>query len=213
MIVQSVLRFLKRIWVAPQDPSSPTGGYWSVTPTEVSEENPLPVDISSSGPLVLNSGGSSHIRVWVGNDWGSPVPTEPTSLDTLLYSSGLNPTQSATASPANTDLFGNINQETATIVRAESYRRFILTGWVSAAATLTVDIYARATDPNGAPLHTGGSGVWFLLGSPSVSASGYFRIVLEAADGKFPGFDQYRFCIRKDTASSITVNLVLRGER
>jgi hypothetical protein len=146
---------------------------------------------------------------------GDGLPIELSSLDTLLYSAGLNPTQSATASPANTDLLGNTDQETATIVRAESYRRFLLTGWVSAAATLTVDIYARATDPNGAPLHTGGSGIWFLLGSPSAATTGagYFRIVLEAADGKFPGFDQYRFCIRKDTASSITVNLVLRGER
>jgi hypothetical protein len=142
---------------------------------------------------------------------GDGLPIELSSLDTLLYSAGLSPTQSTTASPANTDLLGNTDQETATIVRAEIYRRFILTGWVSAAATLTVDIYARATDPNGAPLHTIGSGVWFLLGSPSVSASGYFRIVLEAADGKFPGFDQYRFCIR--TSASATVNLVLRGER
>jgi hypothetical protein len=162
---------------------------------------------------------STPLPVEVRNNEGSPLPTEPTSLDTLLYSAGLNPTQSATASPANTDLFGNINQETATIVRAESYRRFILTGWVSAAATLTVDIYARATDPNGAPLHTGGSGVWFLLGSPSAVVTNwsetvpgnYFRIVLEAADGKFPGFDQYRFCIR--SSASVTVNLVLRGER
>jgi hypothetical protein len=162
---------------------------------------------------MVDTGYANPLPVEVRNNEGSPLPTEPTSLDTLLYSAGLNPTQSATASPANTDLFGNTDQETATIVRAEIYRRFILTGWVSAAATLTVDIYARATDPNGAPFHTGGSGVWFLLGSPSVSASGYFRIVLEAADGKFPGFDQYRFCIRKDTASSITVNLVLRGER
>jgi hypothetical protein len=161
--------------------------------TSVSRENPLPVEVR--------------------NNEGSPLPTEPTSLDTLLYSTGLSPTQSATASPANTDLLGNTDQETATIVRAEIYRRFILTGWVSAAATLTVDIYARATDPNGAPLHTGGSGVWFLLGSPSAATTGagYFRIVLEAADGKFPGFDQYRFCIR--TSAAATVNLVLRGER
>jgi hypothetical protein len=161
--------------------------------TSVSRENPLPVEVR--------------------NNEGSPLPTEPNSLDTLLYSAGLNPTQSATASPANTDLLGNTDQETATIVRAEIYRRFLLTGWVSAAATLTVDIYARATDPNGAPLHTGGSGVWFLLGSPSAATTGagYFRIVLEAADGKFPGFDQYRFCIR--SSASATVNLVLRGER
>jgi hypothetical protein len=144
---------------------------------------------------------------------GDGLPIELSSLDTLLYSTGLSPTVSTTASPANTDLLGNTDQETATIVRAEIYRRFILTGWVSAAATLTVDIYARATDPNGAPFHTTGTGVWFLLGSPSAATTGagYFRIVLEAADGKFPGFDQYRFCIR--SSASATVNLVLRGER
>jgi hypothetical protein len=166
-------------------------------------ENGRIVDVRRSAPLPVE----------VRNDEGSPLPTEPTSLDTLLYSAGLSPTQSATASPANTDLLGNTDQETATIVRAEIYRRFILTGWVSAAATLTVDIYARATDPNGAPLHTVGSGVWFLLGSPNAATTGagYFRIVLEAADGKFPGFDLYRFCIR--SSASVTVNLVLRGER
>jgi hypothetical protein len=161
---------------------------------------------------MVDTGYANPLPVEVRNNEGSPLPTEPSNIDTLLYSAGLNPS-TGSASPANPDLLGDTNQDFATIVRAEIYRRFILTGWVSAAATLTVDIYARATDPNGATLHTGGTGVWFLLGSPSASttAAGYFRIVLEAADGKFPGFDQYRFCIR--SSASATVNLVLRGER
>ena len=67
------------------------------------------------------TGYANPLPVVVRNNEGSPLPTEPTSLDTLLYSAGLNPTVSATASPANTDLLGNTDQETATIVRAEIY--------------------------------------------------------------------------------------------
>jgi hypothetical protein len=165
--------------------------------TSVSRDNPLPVSVQNS----------------------DTIPTENVAIDTLLYSSNLNPTQATSAFPSNTDLFGNTDPNTATIVRAEAYRRFILTGWRSSTTTatsLTVDLYARSTDPNGQPLNSSGSGVWLLIGSFATAATTsaeFFRLVLEPTDGKPPGFDHYRICIRKSTDDTITVNLVLRGER
>jgi len=165
--------------------------------TSVSRDNPLPVRLYNP----------------------DTIPTENVAIDTLLYGANLNPTQATSASPSNTDILANTDPETPTLVRAEAYRRFLLTGWRSStpnSTSLTIDLYARSSDPNGAPLHILGTGVWFLIGSFATTATTsaeYFRLVLEPADGKPPGFDQYRVCIRKSTADTITVNLVLRGER
>ncbi len=165
--------------------------------TSVSRDNPLPVRVYNPDALA----------------------TENIAIDTLLYSTNLNPTQATNASPNNTDLFGNTDPNTATIVRAEIYRRFILTGWRSStpnATSLTVDLYARSTDPNGQPLNSTGSGVWMPIGSfstPLTTSPGFFRLVLETPDTAPFGFDQYRIGIRKSTTDTIIVNLVLRGER
>ncbi len=160
--------------------------------TSVSVENPLPVQVFNT----------------------DTIPTEPVGIDTLFYGSTFTPTQNTTAAPSNTDLANNTDPDTPTITNASAYRRFILVGYASGAIDLTIDLYARATDPFGAPLHTSGSGVWFLVGSASVSltAAGYFRLVLQTADGTPLGWDQYRICARRGTASA-NITPVLRGER
>ncbi len=160
--------------------------------TSVSAENPLPVRVYNT----------------------DTIPTEPVGVDTLFYGATFTPTQNTSASPSNTDLANNTDPDTPTIINASAYRRFILVGYAAGAIDLTVDLYARATDPFGAPLHTSGSGVWFAVGSFTVSltAAGYFRLVLQTTDGTPLGWDQYRITVRRGTASANIVS-VLRGER
>lgn len=167
--------------------------------TSVSRENPLPVEIR---------------QLAAGN-----IPCEPHHIDTLLYATDLTPSSSDTASPSNIDLLRNTDSNTPTLIRAEQYRRFLLIGWrgsTANATSITVDLYARATDASGTPLHPSGD-PWLLIGSfstPSSTAAGYFRLVLEHSDGKPLGFDQYRICVRRNTTgSSVGINGVLRGER
>jgi len=171
----------------------------------VSEDKPLPVQMVQQG---------------------SSVPTQPTNVETLLYSF-VTPTVASSSSPTNADLLGTTDGETPTIAHALPYRRFILTGYHLAPSgsptsmTLNVALWARATDPSGAPLHTTGSNVWFKVGDFTAStstAAGYFRVVLEASDGKPLGFDAYRITANVSfsggTSPSLTnVAFVLRGER
>jgi hypothetical protein len=215
MIVQSVLRFLKRIWVAPQDPSSPSGGYWSSTPVEVSEDNPLPVDVSHSDPLILGLGGRSHMRVWVGNDWGSPIPTEPSNIDILLVGD-----VASVGYPAK-DLLGSTDAETPTITQATPYKRFILYFFTNASsgtnAYITVTLKGRATTTSGVPLNIN----WVTLYTSGISTSGqnWYRVVLQASDGAPLGGDQYRIELTStvsstnNTAVSQTISFSLKGER
>lgn len=167
--------------------------------TSVSRENPLPVEIHQFA--------------------AGDIPSEPHAFDTLVYTAGLTPTSSDTASFSNIDLLGNTDNQTATIIRAEQYRRFILIGWrpsTTNATSITFDLYARATDASGTPLHVTGD-PWVLIGSfstASTTTQGYFRLILEHPDGKPLGFDQYRICVRRNTTgSSLNINTVLRGER
>jgi hypothetical protein len=170
----------------------------------VSPANPLPVTLTQT----------------------DSVPTEPTNIETLLYSF-VTPTVASSSSPTNADLLGTTDGETPTIAHALPYRRFILTGYHPAPSgsptsmTLNVALWARATDPSGAPLHTTGSNVWFKVSDFTAStstAAGYFRVVLEASDGKPLGFDVYRITANVSfsggsSPSLSNVSLVLRGER
>jgi len=168
----------------------------------------------------------------VGVSGATPMPVvladgvAPSAIDNLLWGS-VAPTNAASSAPTHVDLAGNSDGETPTIVNAKDYKRFILTGWHPApsglptAMTLNAALWARATDPSGAPLHTSGTAVWYKVGDFTLSTSlsaGYFRAVLETPDGKPLGFDAYRITLNVSFVGGTNpslgaVNAVLRGER
>jgi hypothetical protein len=157
-----------------------------------------------------------------------PTTTQPTTIETLLYSL-VTPTVASSSSPTHKDLLDTTDGEMPTIAHALPYRRFILTGYHPAPSgsptsmTLNVALWARATDPSGAPLHTSGVNVWFKVGdftaSTIIAAGGsYFRTVLETPDGKPLGFDAYRITVNVSFSGGTSPSLgitsfVLRGER
>lgn len=175
--------------------------------TSVSRDNPLPVAV---------------YQTQAGN-----IPTAPSDIDNLLWATDRVPTVAATSSPAHIDLLGNTDGETPTLVNAKDYRLFILTGWHPAptgnptSMTLNAALWARSTDPSGAPLHLAGVNVWFKVGDFTLStrtSAGYFRAVLRVSDGTPLGFDQYRITLNVSftggTSPSLgPINAVLRGER
>jgi hypothetical protein len=172
----------------------------------VSPANPLPVTLTQT----------------------DSVPTEPTNIETLLYSL-VTPTVASSSSPTHKDLLDTTDGEMPTIAHALPYRRFILTGFhpqpsgSPTSMTLNVALWARATDPSGAPLHTSGVNVWYKVGdftaSTNTAAGGsYFRTVLESPDGKPLGFDAYRITVNVSFSGGTSPSLgltsfVLRGER
>jgi len=148
----------------------------------VSADNPLPVTISQQQ--------------------GSSVPTEPTSIDTLII--GI-----AAADSTVRDLLGNTGGESATLSNATPYRRFILTFHKQGTAEVTVTLKGRAEDASGNPVASG----WATIATVSTTgaASGHYRLVLQASDGAPLGYDQYR--IEITSTASQTVTFSLKGER
>jgi len=158
----------------------------------VSPANPLPVTLTQT----------------------DSVPTQPTSIDTLLYGNIIPSTGDTSTPDGRIDLWGSTDGETPTISNAFAYKRFIITGWTSYTTNpITFALWARSTDPSGAPLHTSGTAVWFKIGDFTATFSnGYFRAVLAFADGTPLGFDAYRITVHQ-TGTPASTYLVLRGER
>jgi hypothetical protein len=152
--------------------------------TSVSRENPLPVEVR--------------------NNEGSPLPTEPSHIDTLLVGDVSGVTNTAK------DLLGSTDPETPTITQATPYKRFILYLFTFSAATVTVTLKGRATTTSGVPLNIN----WVTLytsGNISTAAQSWYRVVLQASDGAPLGGDQYR--IELTSSASQNISFSLKGER
>ncbi len=111
---------------------------------------------------------------------------------------------SATASQTNlpapncVDLSGNTSPEIPTLVNMGMYHSLVWTGWKSNGTDVGYAVYGRATDPNGLPLHTSGTGVWALVQQGVIStggSAGYFRVLIRASDGGPLGYDHYRIVL------------------
>jgi hypothetical protein len=152
--------------------------------TSVSRENPLPVEVR--------------------NDEGSPLPTEPSTIDILLIGDVYIP------GGTTRDLLSTTDPETPTITQATPYKRFLLYLFTSSAATVTVTLKGRASTPSGVPLNTN----WLTLytsGNISTAANTWYRLVLQASDGAPLGGDQYR--IELTSSATNTISFSLKGER
>jgi hypothetical protein len=152
--------------------------------TSVSRDNPLPVEVR--------------------NNEGSPLPTEPSTIDILLI--GDVPSVGSAAK----DLLGSTDSETPTITQATPYKRFILYLFTPSAATVRVTLKGRATTTSGVPLNIN----WLTLyasGDISTAANSWYRVVLQASDGAPLGGDQYR--IELTSTVSQTISFSLKGER
>jgi len=191
MFVHAIVQFLKRIWVAPQDPSSSEGGYWSFVPTQVSENDPLPVDIPLSSPLVDASSGRPRLLVQTINDVSSFLFVKPTNTDTLFVG-----TTFITSSP-NTDLLGSANTEQPTLDGCGQYRRIIWFYFRVGEDVTTYRVLARSTDRSGLPLGTG----WQQLFSGTLpgGANTWGRIEIPIDIEGF--YDQYRIEVRLTVGS------------
>ena len=202
MFVHAIVQFLKRIWVAPQDPSSPNGGYWSLVPTQVSENDPLPVDISRSSPLIDESSGSPHLLVQIGNNFNKPLFVKPSSVDTLLV---------ATTSVGATahDLLGSTAAELPTLDGCEQYRKLVWFYFRTGADSTTYRVLARATDHNGAPLGAG----WQELATGTLpgGANSWGRIEIPASGDGY--YDQYRIEVQRTAGGQYNLTSKIVGVR
>ena len=138
----------------------------------------------------------------------------PPAIEPLFWGSA-NATTTSTPSPNCVDLSGNTSQETPTLVNMGMYHSLVWTGWKSNGTDVNYAVYARATDPNGLPLHTFGSGVWALVQQGTIStgtSAGYFRVLIRATDGGALGYDHYRIVLCAP-ASPPTVISQVKGIR
>ena len=203
MFVHAIVQFLKRIWVAPQDPSSPNGGYWSLVPTQVSENDPLPVDISRSSPLIDESSGSPHLLVQIGNNFNKPLFVKPSSVDTLLVAT------TTVTTDANRDLQGSTATELPTLDNCMQYRKLVWFYFRAGGDSTTYRVLARATDHNGAPLGAG----WITLATGTLpgEANTWGRIEIPSAGDGY--YDQYRIEVQRTAGSNYALTSKIVGVR
>ena len=203
MFVHAIVQFLKRIWVAPQDPSSPNGGYWSLVPTQVSENDPLPVDISRSSPLIDESSGSPHLLVQIGNNFNKPLFVKPSSVDTLLVAT------TSVTTDANRDLLSSTSTELPTLDGCMQYRKLVWFYFRASSADTTYRVLARATDHNGAPLGTG----WQVLATDTLpgAANSWGRIEIPSTGDGY--YDQYRIEVQRTAGSGYSLASKIVGVR
>jgi len=204
MFVHAIVQFLKRIWVAPQDPSSPNGGYWSLVPTQVSENDPLPVDISRSSPLIDESSGSPHLLVQIGNNFNKPLFVKPSSVDTLLVAT------TTVNDTANRDLQGSTATELPTLDNCMQYRKLVWFYFRAGGDSTNYRVLARATDHNGAPLGTGWQEIVPATPLPG-GANSWGRIEIPASGDGY--YDQYRIEVRRTAGSNYILTNKIVGVR
>ena len=184
MFVHAIVQFLKRIWVTSQDSSNSDAGYWSFVPTQVSENDPLPVDIPRIGSLIDESSGRSRLLVQASNDVSNPLFVKQSSIDTLLFSSII------VDSVANRDLLNNSSTELPTLDRCGQYRKLIWFARRESNTVINYTILARATDLAGMPL----GGGWQTLLSGTFAADpvnpNWVRLDIPATGDGY--YDQYR---------------------
>jgi hypothetical protein len=182
MFVHAFVQFLKRIWVPPQDPSSTDGGYWSLVPVQVSENDPLPVDISRSNSLIDESSGRPHLLVRVGNNLSNPLFIKPINIDILFL------TTTTVTTTTNRDLWENTNTETPTLDNCGQYRKLVWFYFRAGASETTYRILARATDLSAQPLGTGWQQI--ATGTLPGNANSWGRIEIPSTGDGY--YDQYR---------------------
>jgi len=202
MFVHAIVQFLKRIWVAPQDPSSPNGGYWSLVPTQVSENDPLPVDIALSSSLIDESSGTPHLLVRVSNTLSNPLFVKERNVDTLLVAT------TTITTDANRDLLGSTVTESPTLDNCGQYRKLVWFYFRASAAATTYRILARATDITGTPLGAG----WQEIYADELpgGANSWNRIEIPMTDGYY---DQYRIEVWRTAGSNYTLASKVIGVR
>jgi len=144
----------------------------------------------------------SPLPVTISQQQGRSVPTQPTSIDTLIIGSVI-------ADSTVRDLLGNTAGEATTLSNASPYRRFLLTFYKSGTAEVTVTLKGRAQDASGNPVWSG----WATITTASTTgaAAGHYRLVLQSADGAPLGFDQYRIEITSTASQGVAFSL--KGER
>jgi len=188
MFVHAIVQFLKRVWIAPQDPSSPNGGYWSLVPTQVSENDPLPVDIARSSSLIDESSGTPHLLVRVSNTFNNPLFVKEKNIDTLLIAT------TTVDTTANRDLLGSTSTELPTLDGCMQYRKLVWLAHRASNTAINYTIRARATDHNGAPLGSG----WQTLVSGTFATDdanpNWVRLDIPATGDGY--YDQYRIEVR-----------------
>ena len=204
MFVHAIVQFLKRIWVAPQDPSSPNGGYWSLVPTQVSENDPLPVDISRSSPLIDESSGSPHLLVQIGNNFNKPLFVKPSSVDTLLVAT------TTVNDTANRDLQGSTATELPTLDNCMQYRKLVWFYFRAGGDSTNYRVLARATDHNGAPLGTGWQEIVPATTLPG-GANSWGRIEIPASSDGY--YDQYRIEVQRTAGGQYNLTSKIVGVR
>ena len=203
MFVHAIVQFLKRIWVPSQDSSSPDGGYWSLVPTQVSENDPLPVDISLSGSLIDKSSGRPHLLVRVGDNLNSPLFVKSSNVDILLVST------TTVTTATNRDLMENTNTETPTLDNCGQYRKLVWFYFRTGNAPTTYRILARTTDLSAQPLGTG----WQQLAQSNLpgNANEWGRIEIPTTGDGY--YDQYRVEVYRTDGSNYTLTSKLIGVR
>ena len=195
MFVHAIVQFLKRVWIAPQDPSSPNGGYWSLVPTQVSENDPLPVDIARSSSLIDESSGTPHLLVRVSNTFNNPLFVKEKNIDTLLVAT------TTVTTDANRDLLGSTATELPTLDGCMQYRKLVWFYFRAGAADTTYRVLARATDHNGAPLGSGWQEIVPATTLPG-AANSWQRIEIPASGDGY--YDQYRIEVWRTAGSNTT---------
>ena len=203
MFVHAIVQFLKRVWIAPQDPSSPNGGYWSLVPTQVSENDPLPVDIARSSSLIDESSGTPHLLVRVSNTLSNPLFVKERNVDTLLIAITI------VTATANRDLLGSTSTELPTLDVCGQYRKLVWFYFRASDAATTYRILARATDIAGAPLGAG----WQIIASGTLpgDANSWARIEIPATTDGY--YDQYRIEVWRTADSNYTLASKVIGVR
>ena len=203
MFVHAIVQFLKRIWVAPQDPSSSNGGYWSLVPTQVSENDPLPVDIPLSSPLIDESSGTPHLLVRVSNNLSNPLFVKEKNIDTLFVAA-------TTVTDANRDLLGSAATELPTLDGCMQYRKLVWFYFRAGGDSTTYRVLARATDHNGAPLGTGWQEIAPATPLPG-EANTWGRIEIPSAGDGY--YDQYRIEVQRTAGSNYLMTSKIVGVR
>ena len=204
MFVHAIVQFLKRIWVTSQDPSSSDGGYWSLVPTQVSENDPLPVDIALSSSLIDESSGTPHLLVRVSNTLSNPLFVKERNVDTLLVAT------TTITTDANRDLLGSTVTESPTLDNCGQYRKLVWFAHRLSNTAINYTIRARATDHNGAPLGSG----WQTLASGTFATDdanpNWVRLDIPATGDGY--YDQYRIEVRV-ASGTVTLTSKIVGVR
>jgi hypothetical protein len=153
---------------------------------------------------MVDTGYANPLPVEVRNNEGSPLPTEPSNIDTLLI------TATGVDATANRDLLGSTSTELPTLDGCGQYRKLVWFYFRAGADSTNYRVLARATDINGAPLSTG----WQEIVPPTAlpgGANSWGRIEIPSAGDGY--YDQYRIEVRLTAGSNYSLTSKIVGVR